>query len=95
MYLDLDAAVTADNDTPRENDNVVFTCGTTTTEADLTYEWYVDSVIIDDATADTYTLIGGNRSLTGKNYTCKVTARSNSLVKTSDEKSVEFLCKCY
>ena len=93
MYLDLDVALTVDNARPLEEANVVFTCSPTTTEDALTYQWYVDDVIIDSETQASYTLPGGDRGNTDKKYTCKVTATVSSMETTSPEKSVTFICK--
>ena len=81
------------NASPREGENVEFTCNPTSTESDLTYSWYVDDSIIPGESAATYTLAGGSRADSDKYYACKVTTTANSLVDTSPERTVTFLCK--
>ena len=91
-FLDLDApTVDISTTSPKEGDDVTFTCIAVTTDSITQYTWYHNNVQIIVENTEIFQLSGGNRSNSG-NYTCKVTT-ATPIERTSSMRSVLYLCK--
>jgi hypothetical protein len=91
LIIDLDTPViVVSNVSPKEGENVTFTCDVNNTDVINGYEWYHDGTKVSNGTSNQYVLTNGDRSNTG-NYYCNVT--SQSFQRQSATKSVIFLCK--
>ena len=90
-FLDLDApTVDISTTSPKEGDDVTFTCIAVTTDSITQYTWHHNNIQIIGENSEIFQLSGGNRINSG-NYSCKVTTAA-SLKKISSLKSVTYLC---
>lgn len=91
LILDLDTPVIDISPaSPKEGENVTFTCDVNNTDAISGYEWYHDGTKVSNGTSKQYVLTNGKRSNSG-NYYCNVT--SQYFQRRSATRSVTFLCK--
>ena len=80
------------NVTPKEGEDITFTCQETTSDTGTTYEWLYKGTVVPNQVGKTYILTSPTRTNDGQ-YTCKVTTNNFPAKKTSNAETVKFLCK--
>ena len=95
IFIGLDApVVTVTNASPKEAEEITFTCTEKTSDTGAVYKWYNNDGVIASQSAKTYKLTGGVRANDGE-YHCSVTTAMFSTAKISNKQAIKYLCELF
>ena len=92
IFPDLDQpAVTVSPTSPKEGDNITFTCSGTSNDGTMAYTWYHNDALISGATSQTYILRNAQKTTNNGNYHC--TIKTTAFTKVSAKKNLALRCE--